>query len=153
VVKQVRTVDDDGAEVGLQYAALPWRRAPALEIMLITSRETRRWVIPKGWPMEGRSPPEAAAQEAYEEAGLTGKVSEEPLGVYRYAKGLKAGDLRTRVEVHAMEVEAQASTWPEQKQRETRWFPAAVAAARVDEPELQELILAFAKKNRTRSKA
>jgi 8-oxo-dGTP pyrophosphatase MutT (NUDIX family) len=144
-VKQARTLDEDGSEVGLQYAALPWRRAPALEVMLITSRESRRWVIPKGWPMPGLTPSEAAAQEAYEEAGLSGRVDPEPLGVYRYEKGLKERGLRTRVEVHAMEVYAQAPTWPEYKQRETRWFPAAVAAARVDEPELQELIRQFAR--------
>ena len=145
-MKQARVLDDDGAEVGLQYAALPWRRAPALEVMLITSRETRRWVIPKGWPIPGSTAAQSAAQEAFEEAGLTGRVSDAPLGVYRYDKGLKAGELRCRVEVHAMEVEAQAKTWPEQSQRETRWFPAAVAAARVDEPELQSLIKRFAKK-------
>jgi 8-oxo-dGTP pyrophosphatase MutT (NUDIX family) len=137
---------DDGTQLGLQFAALPWRRAPALEVMLITSRETKRWVIPKGWPMQGRSPAEAAAQEAFEEAGLKGRVAEEPIGVFHYDKGLKdGGGLRCRVEVYAMQVEGQAATWPEQKQRQTRWFPAAVAAARVDEPELQTLIRKFAK--------
>ena len=60
-MKQARVLDDDGAEVGLQYAALPWRRAPALEVMLITSRETRRWVIPKGWPIPGSTAAQSAA--------------------------------------------------------------------------------------------
>ncbi|MBZ0261802.1 MAG: hypothetical protein K8F90_14530, partial [Hyphomicrobiales bacterium] len=57
-----------------QYAALPWRQAPSLELLLITSRETRRWVIPKGWPMPEKSPAESAAQEAYEEAGIRGQI-------------------------------------------------------------------------------
>jgi 8-oxo-dGTP pyrophosphatase MutT (NUDIX family) len=144
--KPVLIEHEDGAPLGLQFAALPWRRAPALEVMLITSRETKRWVIPKGWPMQGRSPAEAAAQEAFEEAGLNGRVDEDPMGVFHYDKGLKAGGwLRCRVEVYPMQVEGQAASWPEQKQRQTRWFPAAVAAARVDEPELRDLIRKFAK--------
>ncbi len=146
-MKPTLIAHSDGTHFGLQFAALPWRRAPALEVMLITSRETKRWVIPKGWPMQGRSPADAAAQEAFEEAGLKGPVADEMIGVYHYDKGLKDGGLlRCRVEVYSMQVESQASTWPEQKQRETRWFPGAVAAARVYEPELQDLIRRFAEK-------
>ena len=63
-----------------QYAALPYRHGPAgIEVLLITSRETRRWVIPKGWPMKDKTPPQAAAQEAFEEAGLSGAVGDETL--------------------------------------------------------------------------
>jgi 8-oxo-dGTP pyrophosphatase MutT (NUDIX family) len=79
----------------LQYAALPMRRVNGrLEVMLITSRETRRWVVPKGWPMEGLSAAEAAAREAYEEAGVEGTVATSPLGHYHYDKRLKNGGRR-----------------------------------------------------------
>ena len=70
----------------LQVAALPWRDLNGLEIMLVSSRETRRWIIPKGWPMAGRSNSVAAAIEAIEEAGLLGAISVEPIGFYTYAK-------------------------------------------------------------------
>src|SRR3954470_23354950 len=77
----------------IQYAALPYRRRAdgAMEILLVTSRETKRWVIPKGWPIKGRRPHVAAAREALEEAGLVGRVDKEPIGTYRYNKRLKNG--------------------------------------------------------------
>ena len=78
--------------VGIQYAALPFRHSGRrLEILLITSRETRRWVIPKGWPVKGLAPQEAAALEAAEEAGLEGEIEANPIGSYRYLKHLKGG--------------------------------------------------------------
>src|SRR5690606_30035705 len=73
-----------------QVAALPWRRgADGLQILLVTSRETRRWVTPKGGRMAGKTDAEAAAQEALEEAGVTGRIVEEPFGTFRYLKILK----------------------------------------------------------------
>jgi 8-oxo-dGTP pyrophosphatase MutT (NUDIX family) len=129
----------------LQYAALPWRRTPALEILLVSSRETRRWIIPKGWPIEGLAPHEAAAREAFEEAGVRGEAMPTALGHYHYVKRSKAGaDQPCRVEVFALEVESEALDWPEKDERSTRWFPADVAAGAVDEPELKELIHKFA---------
>src|SRR3569623_26252 len=69
-----------------QFAALPWRRMPdgSVKVLLITSRGSRRWVIPKGWPMPDRSPAQAAAQEAYEEAGVVGTPADKALGAYAY---------------------------------------------------------------------
>src|SRR5205085_5647367 len=87
-----------------QSAALPWRRTGKgdLEVLLITSRETRRWVIPKGWPIKGKSSAKSAAREAFEEAGVTGKVKKSPVGTYAYDKRLKNGRLqRVRVTVFA----------------------------------------------------
>src|ERR1700761_2252507 len=80
-----------GPVVGQQYAALPWRHrhGEELEILLATSRETRRWVIPKGWPMKNRKPHAAAAQEAFEEAGVSGRVMKRSIGRYNYVKRLK----------------------------------------------------------------
>src|SRR5438270_65110 len=77
----------------VQYGALPWRRTPdgALEVLLITTRGTRRWIVPKGWADDGLDPREAAAIEAYEEAGVLGDVNGEPLGMLVHRKLLKSG--------------------------------------------------------------
>ncbi|OYX75023.1 MAG: hypothetical protein B7Y95_04385 [Rhizobiales bacterium 32-66-11] len=74
----------------LQYAALPYRQRQdgEVQIRLITSRETRRWVVPKGWPIKGLTPPQTAAREAYEEAGLIGAMSPAAAGLYSYEKRL-----------------------------------------------------------------
>lgn len=130
-----------------QYAALPWRRRKngEVEIMLITSRETRRWVIPKGWPMITLAAHDAAAQEAFEEAGVRGPVGEIPVGAFRYRKRLKTGRTQLcRVDVFALAVTSEAKTWPEQRQRQRRWVTAAEAARMVDEPGLRRIIEAFA---------
>ena len=76
-----------------QFAALPWRLGAegAVEVLLITSRETRRWVIPKGWPIKGRSSAKSAAREAFEEAGVVGKIGKAPIGVFAYDKALTNG--------------------------------------------------------------
>ncbi len=133
----------------LQYAALPYRRRAdaAIEVMLITSRDTGRWVIPKGWPMDGLSAPHSAAREAHEEAGLVGQVSAHAIGRYHYDKRRDDGSLvRCVVEVFALAVERQRRTWPEHKERRTQWFAQADAAAAVDEPELAALIGDMAKR-------
>lgn len=89
-----------------QVAALPWRgEGETLRILLVSSRETRRWVIPKGWPMKDKTDFAAAAQEAYEEAGLDGVISERPIGEYEYLKKLKSGAARlVKVDVFPMQV-------------------------------------------------
>ena len=131
---------------GVQFGALPFRRGEAgLEILLVTSRETRRWVIPKGWPMKGKTPQGAAAREALEEAGVTGRIGKGAVGAYPYLKRLKNGaPAPCMVRVFPLEVLREHETWPEMEQRERRWFSPAVAAAAVEEPELSELILEFA---------
>jgi 8-oxo-dGTP pyrophosphatase MutT (NUDIX family) len=129
-----------------QSAALPWRQSStgALEILLITSRETRRWVIPKGWPMPNLGSGPSAAQEAHEEAGVRGELSPAPLGSYTYDKRLKRGRTRAvRVEVYGLEVRSEDADWRERGQREKAWLTPDEAARRVDEPELQALIASF----------
>lgn len=129
----------------IQYAVLPFRPgASGVEILLITSRETRRWVIPKGWPMKKKAAHEAAAQEAFEEAGLLGRVGHNAMGAYRYDKRLKNGtDRPVEVMVFPMRVDGESEYWPEREERQRRWFTPAEAAAAVDEPELKLLIAAF----------
>lgn len=133
-----------------QYAALPWRRRKgAVEVLLVTSRETRRWVAPKGWPMKNRAAHEAAAQEAFEEAGVRGKVAETSLGAYHYDKALKSGATRhCAVDVFPLKVDKTLDKWPEKGQRDRTWFPAEEAAGLVAEPELAEIIRTFGEANR-----
>lgn len=112
--------------------------------MLITSRETKRWVLPKGNPIDGLAPHQAAAHEAFEEAGLLGTICPFPLGSYQYLKRRKNGDLQHfNVAVFPLAFASQADVWPEHEQRETRWFTTGDAADAVDEPDLKTLILSF----------
>ncbi|MDY6925170.1 MAG: NUDIX hydrolase [Pseudomonadota bacterium] len=129
----------------LQVAALPWRRRPGgVEILLVTSRETRRWVTPKGGRMTGRTDAEAAAQEALEEAGVEGVVGDQPLGTFRYLKILKRRASRwCVVTLYGLEVTAEHAEWQEQAERERVWLPRETAADWVDEPDLKALISAF----------
>jgi len=129
-----------------QFAALPWRRQAdgQVKVLLITSRGTRRWVIPKGWPMPDRTPAEAAAQEAYEEAGVVGAPAKKAIGVYVYDKRLRNGALQSvEVSVFPLEVFVEQLGFPERDQRERLWTSPAEAAERVDEPELKALIRGF----------
>ena len=136
--------------VRVQYGALPYRFSPdaALEILVLTTRQTRRWIIPKGWPIKGLRPPKAAAREAFEEAGVTGRIGVRPLGSFTYDKALdEGGRLATcEVTVYPLLVKGQSETWPEFEQRVTQWVEPSKAAAMVKEPELKALIAAFAKR-------
>jgi 8-oxo-dGTP pyrophosphatase MutT (NUDIX family) len=130
----------------MQFAALPWRISDygTRQVMLLTSRGTRRWVIPKGWPMKKRKPAEVARQEAYEEAGLIGKiVGKRPVGDFHYAKRLAKGEVLCQVQVFSFRVERQLEDWPEKAQRETKWFDAEEAAEMVEEGGLAEIIRRF----------
>ena len=78
----------------LQYGALVYRiNNDKTQVMLITSRRSQRWILPKGWPIKGLKPHQAAAQEAWEEAGIRGKVSKRPCGLYTYPKELPGGKI------------------------------------------------------------
>jgi 8-oxo-dGTP pyrophosphatase MutT (NUDIX family) len=124
---------------------LPYRLAPGLEILLVTSRETGRWIIPKGWPIRSKSRRRVAALEALEEAGVEGRVAREPLGEFDYFKVLRSGESRPcRVTVFALEVASQREAWREQAERVTQWFDGDAAAAAVQEPGLRQIIRDFA---------
>jgi 8-oxo-dGTP pyrophosphatase MutT (NUDIX family) len=115
-----------------------------VEVLLITSRETKRWVIPKGWPMKGMKSPQCAAREAFEEAGVEGEVRKKKLGVYHYEKRLRSGRVQpVKVAVYALHVAHEHAEWPEKGQRDMLWSPPVDAALQVDEPELRALIAGF----------
>jgi 8-oxo-dGTP pyrophosphatase MutT (NUDIX family) len=128
----------------VQFAALPFRFGEdgRPRVMLLTSRETKRWVIPKGWPMRGRKPREVAAQEAFEEAGLIGTIlGKKPIGSYHYAKQISAHhSILCAVSVFLFLVERQLDDWPEKAQRETQWFDPSDAHDLVDEGGLAEIL-------------
>jgi 8-oxo-dGTP pyrophosphatase MutT (NUDIX family) len=125
-----------------QAAAIPYRMAAqGLQVLLITSRQSGRWVVPKGHIEKGFTAAEAAAREAYEEAGIKGVIGAAPLGVYSYGKRLGSGRVReATVEVFALQVIRQVKKWPEQGEREFEWMTPAAAALRVQEPGLAELL-------------
>ena len=133
-----------------QYAALPYRARgrSELEIMLVTSRTTRRWIIPKGWPESGIPPHQVAAREALEEAGVVGRVSKRPIGSFPYEKVLKGGaTANCRVHVFALRVTRQQKQWPEKRARQIKWYAPAEAALFVREPQLRSIILKFGKRH------
>lgn len=126
-----------------QIAALPFRMGAEgrPEVLLVTSRETGRWIVPKGWPMKNLKPHEAAAQEAYEEAGVRGAISKQAIGRYVYWKRKSNHFILCHVDVFPLRVTEQLATWREKGQRETRWFTPEDAAYHILEPDLAALIL------------
>ena len=131
---------------GRQFAALPFlRKKGETMVMLVTSRETHRWVLPKGWAEKRLTGPELAAKEAFEEAGLVGEIAQDPVGSYGYLKRLPGGrTLPCDVDVFPLRVERLLDDWPERRQRERRWFTLAEAAMAVEEGGLVALLLRLA---------
>ena len=133
----------------IQTGALPWRigRKKQFEVLLVTGRRSRQWTIPKGWPMEGKSLSEAAAQEAYEEAGVRGQIDAEPIGAFDHTKQhLLTGNLKVRILVHPMIVEQELPKWPEYGQRRRKWFSLKEAGKLVQSDELRSLIIQSAER-------
>ena len=126
----------------VQYAALPYRSSSVrTEVMLVTSRETRRWIIPKGWPQSGKAPHRSAAREAFEEAGIVGTVGTHPIGSFAYRKRIKDGHLvACEVHVFALKVKRQRKQWPERSERKCKWVSTREAAKMVQEPKLSAII-------------
>ncbi len=128
-----------------QYAALPYRwDGKAIQVMLVTSLQTRRWIIPKGWPEKNMAPHELAAREAFEEAGLVGTVSPEPFGSFTYEKAVRTRSQRCSVDVFLLRVDRELDVWPERGRRERRWMAPAQAALIASDGGLVDLLLRFA---------
>ncbi len=125
-----------------QFAALPWRVVnDEVEVLLITSRISRHWLIPKGWPMRGKSDAEAAAQEAFEEAGIRGVVSPYTIGAYGYDKCRPETEpVPCMVNVYPLKVEKELGDWKEAATRERQWMSLRQATSAVFEPGLAELL-------------
>lgn len=127
----------------LQVAALPYRRRQdgSLEVLLVTTRGTGQWMVPKGWPIPGKTHSEAAVQEAYEEAGVRGTVDPLELGRFQHQKTRPPEPpLDCTIAVFPMAVEQELTTWPEREQRTRRWFSIGDAARAVESPDLAGLI-------------
>ncbi len=128
----------------VQFAALCTRRTETGEdVLLITSRETKRWVIPKGWPIDGLDGAETALQEAWEEAGVRAtSFDKTPIGHFTYDKILKDGTSQAvRTNVYRIPVTELSDQYPEAHERQRCWVSPKVAAERVNEPELRDLLL------------
>ncbi|MBZ9809713.1 NUDIX hydrolase [Mesorhizobium sp. BR1-1-9] len=125
-----------------QVAAIPFRldQRGDIEVMLVTSRTTRRFIVPKGWPMKGKSGRKAATIEAQEEAGVLGKTLKQPAGTYSYWKRLANRFVRVDVIVYLLEVTQELADWQEAKRRQRAWLAPADAAMLIDEPELSTLV-------------
>ena len=132
----------------VQYGALPYRvgNGSRPEFMLVTSRETQRWIIPKGWPKKGKSPRRSAAREAFEEAGVVGAIGKRAVGSFSYEKRLRNGAMVTcEVRVFPLQVKRQDKAWPEKEERKIKWLSATKAAEKVKEPRLGEIIRRLAR--------
>lgn len=135
-----------------QYGALCFRitAESTIEVLLVTTRDTGRWTIPKGWPIKGLAPHEVAEREAWEEAGIKGRAKKRVFGRFVYLKALDNGrKIPAFVEVHLLEARGSKKRFPECKERTLTWLRPAEAAARVNEPELQGLFRRMEKRATT----
>lgn len=129
----------------LQVGTLCYKHTRSgLKILLVTSRTTRRWIGPKGWPMKKRTHAEAAAQETLEEAGVTGRIDPRSIGFFTYRKVLDNGrSIVCTVQLFALEVTREQKTYPEAAMRRRKWFRPAKAVDRADPPEFARMIRDF----------
>lgn len=117
-----------------------------LKILLIKSRRSKRWVIPKGWKLATMNSRMSVAVEAWEEAGVQGKVSKRPIGFYHYRKADKDQSFFTcEVKVYSLNVLKLKKKFPEMSERKSKWFSFSDASMLVDEPELKKIFLKFQK--------
>jgi 8-oxo-dGTP pyrophosphatase MutT (NUDIX family) len=126
-----------------QYAAICYRLTPGgeVEVLLVTTRDSKRWIVPKGWAIDKMKPHKIAEREAWEEAGVKGKAKKRAYGYFTYIKSLDTGEnLPSVVQVHLLEVKKIDQRFPERGQRISRWLPPFQAATLVREPELKSLL-------------
>ena len=143
--RPVRLVDGDKRAVRTQFGALCWRvKNDKVQVLLVTSRQRKRWILPKGWPVDGATPVEAAEREAWEEAGVTGKAKPVCVGVYSYVKDINSEDrLPCVVAVFPVKVKKQHADWLEKSERRRKWMSLKEAAKAVDEKELTAILSGF----------
>lgn len=142
--QEITLGDAAKTELRTQFAALCYRiKNDKVQFCLVTARRSGRWIVPKGWPMNGQTPMDAAATEAYEEAGVRGKIEPRPIGVFSYYKVRSQDELPCIAVVYPLKVKKVLQTWPERKERDRKWVSRKKAAALVDDAELSQIILRF----------
>lgn len=136
------TAGKRSVEPKVQVGAIPFRRGAGgrIEIMLVTTRDSQRWIVPKGWPIRGLKSHEAAAREAMEEAGLVGEIGTKPVGRYTYWKRRPNDFVLCKVRLYPLAVTEQLPSWPEQAQRRCQWFSQSDAADLIEETALAAII-------------
>ena len=144
-MRPIKLPTGEKTSVSTQFGALCYRvRNGKVQILLVTSRGTGRWIVPKGWPKDGVTPYQAALEEAWEEAGVKGKVTGNPVGIYSYVKGRdNLEDIPCIVVVFPIKVSNLKTEYPEVDQRKRKWFSPKKAAEHLSDPELKHLVLGF----------
>jgi len=119
-----------------------------LEVLVVTTRQSGRWIVPKGWPIKALRPAKSAAREAFEEAGVSGRVGSKPIGVFHYDKLIEETGARVacEVKVFPLLVKRQSEVWPEFAQRIVQWVDPEKAITLITEPELKTMIADFTKR-------
>ena len=147
MIKQLPISLPDGrkTDVRSQFAALCYRlKKGKVQVLLITSRSSKRWIVPKGWPIDGKTPAESAAVEAWEEAGVRGFSDGRCIGIFSYSKETEnQGELPCLAMVFAIEVDDLAAVYPEVDERKRKWVTRKKASSMVDEPELSRILRDF----------
>ena len=141
----IKLQDASKSDVRTQFAALCYRvHKDEVQVLLITARQSGRWIIPKGWPMDGKTPGESALAEAWEEAGVKGKVIGQSLGLFSYHKDIDTNrEMPCVAMVYPVKVKTLAKSFPEYGQRKRKWFSPKKAALKVSEPELAHILKVF----------
>ena len=144
IQRPIKLPDADKRGLRTQFGALCYRtNGDRVQFLLVTSRTRKRWIPPKGWPMDGLTPAEAAAQEAFEEAGVEGKITGNCLGIFTDNKEVDGDDIPFVVALFPLKVKRLHAIFPERNQRRRQWMSRKKAAAMVDNPELAQLIREF----------
>ncbi|MEJ6639880.1 MAG: NUDIX hydrolase [Octadecabacter sp.] len=142
--REIELGDGGKTDLRTQFAALCYRiKDDKLQFCIVTSRRSKRWIVPKGWPMHGETPMDAAATEAFEEAGVRGKIYPRPIGVFSYYKVRSQDELPCMAVVYPLMVKKILKRWPEDRERERKWVSRKKAAQMVDDPELSVIIQTF----------
>ena len=142
--REIELGDGGKTDLRTQFAALCYRiKDDKLQFCIVTSRRSKRWIVPKGWPMHGETPMDAAATEAFEEAGVRGKIYPRPIGVFSYYKVRSQDELPCMAVVYPLKVKKILKRWPEDRERERKWVSRKKAAQMVDNPELSVIIQTF----------
>ncbi|MEE9428563.1 MAG: NUDIX hydrolase [Paracoccaceae bacterium] len=141
-------------EIRTQFGALCYRvRNDRIQVLVITTRSRKNWIVPKGWPVDRATPSQSAAREAFEEAGVEGKVSSKCLGIFSYQKELDGDDLPCVVALFPLKVKRIHAIYPEKGLRKRKWLNRKKAAALVENPELSQMIKDFSPKSKLRKPA